>query len=253
MAEPPALDAKQIERYARHIVLPEIGGTGQQRLAGARIAMIGAGGLGSPALTYLAAAGVGTLTVIDDDAVSLSNLQRQTLHMTDAVGQPKAKSAAAQIAAINPHVLVDGRAERLAPDNAESLLSGHDVIMDGSDNFETRRLAADVAERLETPLVTGAIQRFDGSVTVFAPFRNDEDGKPLPRYRDLYPDLPAPGTVPTCAEAGVLGALAGVIGSLMATEAIKLVTGAGEPLFGRLLLYDALSTRFETMRYGRRA
>lgn len=253
MAEPPALNAEQIERYARHIVLPEIGGAGQQKLAGARIAMIGAGGLGSPALTYLAAAGVGRLTVIDDDDVSLSNLQRQTLHMTHAVGQPKVTSAAAQIVAINPHVRVDGRAERLAPDNAEALLSGHDVIMDGSDNFDTRHLAADMAERLETPLVTGAIQRFDGSVTVFAPFRTDDDGRPLPRYRDLYPDLPAPGTVPTCAEAGVLGALAGVIGSLMATEAIKLVTGAGEPLYGRLLLYDALSTRFETMRYGRRA
>ncbi|MCR9122252.1 MAG: molybdopterin-synthase adenylyltransferase MoeB [Phyllobacteriaceae bacterium] len=253
MAEPPALNAEQIERYARHIVLPEIGGAGQQKLSNARIAVIGAGGLGSPALTYLAAAGVGRLTVIDDDDVSLSNLQRQTLHMTHAVGQPKVTSAAAHIAAINPHVRVDCRPERLAPDNAEALLSGHDVIMDGSDNFDTRRLAADMAERLETPLVTGAIQRFDGSVTVFAPFRTDDDGRPLPRYRDLYPDLPAPGTVPTCAEAGVLGALAGVIGSLMATEAIKLVTGAGEPLYGRLLLYDALSTRFETMRYGRRA
>jgi len=253
MAEPPALNAEQIERYARHIVLPEIGGAGQQKLANARIAMIGAGGLGSPALTYLAAAGVGRLTIIDDDDVSLSNLQRQTLHMTHAIGQTKVTSAAAQIAAINPHVRVKGRAERLAPDNAETLLAGHDVIMDGSDNFDTRRLSADVAERLETPLVTGAIQRFDGSVTVFAPFRTDEGGKPLPRYRDLHPDLPAPGTVPTCAEAGVLGALAGVIGSLMATEAIKLVTDAGMPLYGRLVLYDALSARFETMRYGRRA
>lgn len=253
MHKSPSLNAEQIERYARHIVLPEIGGKGQQRLTNARVAMIGAGGLGSPVLTYLAAAGVGQLTVIDDDDVSLSNLQRQTLHITNAVGQPKVKSAAAQIGAINPHVQVDGRAERLEPHNAEALLSSHDVIVDGSDNFDTRRLAADMAERLETPLVTGAIQRFDGSVTVFAPFMTDGDGKPLPRYRDLHPDLPAPGTVPSCAEAGVLGALAGVIGSLMAAEAIKLITGAGPPLYGKLLLYDALSARFETLRYGRRA
>jgi len=247
------LASEEIERYARHIVLPEIGGRGQQALAGARVAMVGAGGLGSPVLTYLAAAGVGRLTVIDDDVVSLSNLQRQTLHATGAIGVFKVDSAAARIAALNPHVRVDAVRARLVADNAEVLLDGHDVVLDGSDNFDTRYCVADAAELVAVPLVAGAIQRFDGSVTVLAPHLEDKAGRALPRYRDLFPEPPAPGTVPSCAEAGVLGALAGVIGSVMAVEAIKLVTGAGEPLFGRLLLYDALSCRFETMRYGRRA
>lgn len=253
MADRAPLTAEQVERYARHIVLPEIGGRGQQALAAARVAMVGAGGLGSPVLTYLAAAGVGHLTVIDNDVVSLSNLQRQTLHRTDAIDRPKAESAAGQIAALNPHVTVKTRCERLGPDNADALFSGHQIVVDGSDNFDTRYAVAEAAERRAIPLVTGAIQRFDGSVTVFAPHLRDADGRLLPRYRDLFPAPPPPGSVPTCAEAGVLGALAGVIGSLMATEAIKLITGAGEPLFGRLLLYDALSCRFETMAYSRRA
>lgn len=247
------LGPDEIERYARHIVLPEIGGRGQQALARARVAMVGAGGLGSPVLTYLAAAGVGHLTIIDDDVVSLSNLQRQTLHATGDIDAFKVDSAAEQIAALNPHVQVETRRSRITPDNARALLEGHDVVLDGSDNFDTRYCVADAAESLAIPLVAGAIQRFDGSVTVLAPHRADGDGRALPRYRDLFPEPPPPGTVPSCAEAGVLGALAGVIGSLMAVEAIKLLTGAGEPLFGRLLLYDVLSCRFETMRYGRRA
>lgn len=247
------LGPEEIERYARHIVLPEIGGAGQQALSAARVAMVGAGGLGSPVLTYLAAAGVGHLTVIDEDTVALSNLQRQTLHVTGRIGAPKVDSAIEQIAALNPHVRVEGRNERLSPDNAKTLLEGHDVVIDGSDNFDTRYLVADVAEKFDTPLVTGAIQRFDGSLTVLAPHLTDADGQPLPRYRDLFPTPPPPGTVPSCAEAGVLGALAGVIGSLMAVETIKLISGAGEPLFGQLLLYDALSARFETVRYRRRA
>lgn len=247
------LEPDEIERYARHIVLPEIGGHGQHALARARVAMIGAGGLGSPVLTYLAAAGVGRLTVIDDDVVSLSNLQRQTLHGTGDIGAFKVDSAAARIATLNEHVRVDTRRARIAPDNADALLNGHDLVLDGSDNFDTRYCVADAAERLAVPLVAGAIQRFDGSVTVLAPHLADGAGRALPRYRDLFPAPPPPGTVPSCAEAGVLGALAGVIGSLMAVEAIKLVTGAGEPLFGRLLLFDALSCRFESMRYARRA
>lgn len=252
MTENRTLGPDEIERYARHIVLPEIGGRGQQALAGGRVAVIGAGGLGSPVLTYLAAAGVGRLTVIDHDTVSLSNLQRQTLHATGAIGAPKTDSAAARLAALNPHISVHRRPERLAPDNADAWLGGHDVIVDGSDNFDTRYLAADTAERLAVPLVSGAIQRFDGSVTVFAPHLTDAKGEHRPRYRDLFP-APPPGAVPSCAEAGVLGALAGVIGSMMAAEAVKLLTGAGEPLFGRLVLYDALSARFQTLGYRRRA
>lgn len=247
------LGPDEIERYARHIVLPEIGGAGQQTLKSARVAVVGAGGLGSPVLTYLAAAGVGHLTVIDDDVVSLSNLQRQTLHMTADVGARKTVSAGARIAGLNPHVNVAEQAARLAPGNVADLLAGHDVIVDGSDNFDTRYLVADTAEALAVPLVTGAIMRFDGSVTVIAPHLERAGGSPLPGYRDLFPEPPAPEAAPTCAEVGVLGALAGVIGSLMATETIKLITGAGEPLLGRLLLYDALSGRFETVRYGRSA
>ena len=249
MTDSKPLGAAEIERYARHIVLPEIGGAGQQALNAARVAVIGAGGLGSPALTYLAAAGIGHLSIVDDDRVSLSNLQRQTLHVTDDVGDRKTRSAAARIAALNPHVAVAEHDVRLGPDNADDVLAGHDVIIDGSDNSDTRYLTADTAEALAIPLVTGAIMRFDGSVTVIAPHLEPK----LPRYRDLFPKPLAPEAAPTCAEVGVLGALAGVIGSLMATEAIKLVTGAGEPLLGRLLLYDALSARFETIRYHRRA
>lgn len=249
MIEKNMLGADEIERYARHIVLPEIGGAGQQALAAARVGVVGAGGLGSPVLTYLAAAGVGHLTIIDDDLVSLSNLQRQTLHMTADIGMRKTTSAATQIAALNPHVTVTEHDVRLDPDNATDLLASHDVVIDGSDNFATRYLTADIAEALAIPLVTGSIMRFDGSVTVIAPHREPS----LPRYRDLFPEPPAPEAAPTCAEVGVLGALPGVIGALMATEAIKLVTGAGEPLLGRLLLYDALSARFETVRYSRRA
>lgn len=253
MTDHRTLAPDEIERYARHIVLPEIGGRGQQALAAGRVAVIGAGGLGSPVLTYLAAAGVGHLTVIDDDTVSLSNLQRQTLHATGSVGRSKVDSAAGQIAALNPHVTVQRRVERVVPANAPTLFAGHHVIVDGSDNFETRYLAADTAEQLQTPLVTGAIQRFDGSVTVLAPHLTDAEGRQRPRFRDLFPAPPPPGTVPSCAEAGVLGALAGVVGSMMAVEVIKLLTGAGEPLLGRLVLYDALSSRFRTMTYERRA
>ncbi len=245
------LTAEEIERYARHIVLPDIGGAGQQALRRARVAMIGAGGLGSPVLTYLAAAGVGHLTIIDDDAVSLSNLQRQVLFATGDVGAPKVDAAGARIAALNPHVHVDARPVRLTTNNAEALLGGHDVIADGSDNDDTRHAVADAAERLGVALVSGALQRFDGSVTVLAPHLTDAHGRAGPRYRDLQPNRPAPGAVPTCAQAGVLGALSGVIGTLMATEIIKLITGAGTPLIGKLLLFDALGMRFETLSYRR--
>jgi len=239
----------ELERYARHIVLPEIGGPGQQKLKAARVLVVGAGGLGAPVLQYLAAAGIGTLGLVDDDTVSLSNLQRQVIHDTDSVGQAKVESAKASLARINPYVRVETHALRLNSENAEGLISDYDVVVDGSDNFATRYALADAAARAERPLVTGAMGRFDGTLTVLMPYMTNEDGMPNPSYRDLFPDMPPPGAVPTCAEAGVLGVLPGVIGSLQAMEVIKLVTGIGEPLIGRLLLYNALNVRFETIRY----
>lgn len=249
MTDTPPLSTQELERYARHIVLPEVGGPGQQKLKKARVLVIGAGGLGAPVLQYLAAAGVGTLGIVDDDTVSLSNLQRQVIHDTAAVGQTKIESAAARLKAINPHVAVDAHALRLTPDNARDLIAAYDVVADGSDNFDTRYAVADAAAAAARPLVTGAVGRFDGSLTVLKPFEKDADGNPLPGYRDLFPEAPPPGLVPSCAEAGILGALVGVIGTLQAMEVIKLITGIGDPLVGRLLLYDGLGARFETMRY----
>lgn len=248
----PALTADEIERYARHIVLPEVGGAGQQKLKQARVLVIGAGGLGAPVLEYLAAAGVGTLGVVDDDTVSLSNLQRQVIHGTDSIGMPKTDSAKATIARINPNVTVEAHTFRLTSDNAAALVARYDVVVDGSDNFETRYLVADACAIERKSLVHAAVGRFDGSVTVLKPFEAGADGKLNPGYRDLFPEAPPPGLVPSCAEAGVLGALTGVIGTLQAMEVIKLITGIGEPLIGRLLLYDALAARFETIRYKRR-
>ncbi|WP_186447664.1 molybdopterin-synthase adenylyltransferase MoeB [Sinorhizobium medicae] len=245
------LAPSEITRYARHIVLPEIGGPGQQKLKAARVLVIGAGGLGAPVLQYLAAAGVGTLGIVDDDVVSLSNLQRQVIHATEDIGRAKVESAAAAIDALNPHVKVITHALRLGAENARELFDAYDLVVDGSDNFDTRYLAADTAEAAAVALVTGAVGRFDGSVTVLKPYETDADGHPNPSYRDLFPEPPPPGAVPSCAEAGVLGALTGVIGTLQAMEAIKLVTGIGEPLIGRLLLYDALAAQFNTIRYRR--
>ena len=246
------LDADEIARYQRHIVLPEIGGAGQQRLKAARVLVIGAGGLGAPVLQYLAAAGVGTIGIVDDDIVSLSNLQRQVIHDTDTIGRPKTQSSADAIGRLNPHVAVVAFNERLTADNAARLLSDFDILVDGSDNFATRYAAADAAEVARLPLVTGAVGRFDGSVTVLKPWEDGPDGTRNPGYRDLFPSPPPAGVVPSCAEAGIVGALTGVIGTLMAMEVIKLVTGAGEPLVGRLLLYDGLAARFDTLRYARR-
>lgn len=246
------LDADEIARYQRHIVLPEIGGAGQQRLKAARVLVIGAGGLGAPVLQYLAAAGVGTIGIVDDDIVSLSNLQRQVIHDTDTIGRLKTQSSADAIGRLNPHVAVVAFNERLTADNAARLLSDFEILIDGSDNFATRYAAADAAEAARLPLVTGAVGRFDGSVTVLKPWEDGPDGTRNPGYRDLFPSPPPAGVVPSCAEAGIVGALTGVIGTLMAMEVIKLVTGAGEPLVGRLLLYDGLAARFDTMRYARR-
>lgn len=251
MTELPKLTDEELERYARHIVLPEIGGIGQRRLKQARVLVIGAGALGAPVLLYLAAAGIGWIGIVDNDEVSLSNLQRQIIHETGRVGGPKTDSAARQIARINPHVVVETHTLRLDTGNAEKLIASYDLVVDGTDNFATRFLIADTCEKLAKPLVTGAVGRFDGSVTVLAPHITNADGNPNPRFRDLFPEPPPEGLVPSCAVAGVVGALTGVIGTLQAMEVIKLVTGAGEPLIGRLLLYDALAARFDTIRYSR--
>ena len=248
-----SLGADELERYARHIVLPEIGGPGQQKLKAAKVTVIGAGGLGSPVLQYLAAAGLGSLTIIDDDRVSLSNLQRQIIHDTALIGEKKGQSARRRIHAINPHVQVLIVEQRLNAANARALLTGADVVVDGSDSFETRFTVAETCEALEIPLVTGAVGRFDGSLTVLEPWLCDKSGRQNPRYRDVFPDKPPAGLIPGCAEAGLVGALTGVIGTLQAMEVIKLVTGIGDPLVGRLLLYDALSVRFEMIRYARSA
>jgi molybdopterin/thiamine biosynthesis adenylyltransferase len=246
------LSSQELERYARHIVLAEIGGAGQQRLRRARVLVVGAGGLGAPVLQYLAAAGVGTLGIADDDTVSLSNLQRQVIHATGDIGRPKVESAAERVAALNPHVAVEPHRLRIDARNAESLIAAYDIVADGSDNFATRYIVADAAERAGRPLVTAAVGRFDGSLTVLKPFERDADGNANPSYRDLFPEAPPAGVVPSCAEAGVLGALTGVVGTLQALEVIKLITGAGEPLVGRLLLFDALGMRFETIAYRKR-
>jgi len=247
------LDPDEISRYQRHILLPEIGGAGQQKLKRARVMVIGAGGLGSPVLQYLAAAGIGTLGIADDDRVVLSNLQRQVIHDSGTVGEMKTQSAADAIARLNPHVRIVRFEERFSAEMAALHLPRFDLLIDGSDNFETRYAAADAAELSRIPLVTGAVGRFDGSLTVLKPYETGPDGQLLPRYRDLFPAPPPEGLVPACAEAGIVGALTGVIGTLMAMEAIKLIAGIGEPLTGRLLLYDGLSARFDVVKYRRRA
>ncbi|MDX8453030.1 molybdopterin-synthase adenylyltransferase MoeB [Mesorhizobium sp. VK9D] len=244
-----ALTDEELERYARHIVLPEIGGPGQQKLKRARVLVVGAGGLGAPVLEYLAAAGVGTLGIVDDDTVSLSNLQRQVIHGGNTIGMAKTDSAAAAIMRINPNVTVETHRLRLTAQNAPALVARYDIVVDGSDNFDTRYAVADACVSEKKPLVTAAVGRFDGSVTVLKPFETGADGKRNPSYRDLFPEAPPEGLVPSCAVAGIVGALTGVIGTLQAMEAIKLITGIGEPLIGRLLLYDGLTARFDTIRY----
>ncbi|WP_454683439.1 HesA/MoeB/ThiF family protein [Ancylobacter moscoviensis] len=249
-ARTPLFSSDEVERYARHLVLSEIGGPGQQKLKKASMLVVGAGGLGAPALLYLAAAGVGRLVVIDDDTVSLSNLQRQVIHTTAAIGQPKTESAGAFVAALNPHVAFEGINARITADNALELVSGVDVVIDGSDNFSTRYLVSDACALAGIPLVTAALGRFDATVTTLRPHEKAANGTPNPTYRCLFPEPPPAGTVPTCAEAGILGALAGIAGSLVALEAIRAVTGFGDGLVGRLLMIDAKSMRFETLAYG---
>jgi len=243
------LTADELERYARHIVLREVGGPGQAALQRARVLVIGAGGLGAPALLYLAAAGVGTLGVVDDDTVSLSNLQRQVIHATPDIGRPKVESAAAAIARLNPHVAVEPHAVRLAAGNALDIISQYDLVADGSDNFATRYLVSDACYLAKKPLVTAAVGVFDGTLTTIRAHERGKDGRPNPTYRCLFPEPPPAGTVPACAEAGILGALTGVMGSLVALEVIREIVGFGEGLLGRLLMLDARAMRFETLSY----
>jgi adenylyltransferase/sulfurtransferase len=243
------LSADELERYARHIVLREVGGPGQAALGKARVLVVGAGGIGAPVLLYLAAAGVGTLGVVDDDTVALSNLQRQVIHATPDIGVAKVDSAAAAIRRLNPHVAVTPHGIRLTAKNALGIIASYDLVADGSDNFATRYLVSDACYFAGKPLVTAALGTFDATLTTIRAHERNADGKPNPTYRCLFPEPPPPGTIPTCAEAGVLGALAGVVGSMAALEAIREIVGFGEGLVGRLLMVDARSMRFETLRY----
>jgi adenylyltransferase/sulfurtransferase len=236
----------ELDRYARHIVLPGVGGVGQQKLKESSVLVVGAGGLGSPVLMYLAAAGVGSIGIVEMDAVDLSNLQRQVLYTTAEVGEPKTSAAKRRLEALNPHVRVDTYTLRLTSQNALDLLRPYSLVIDASDNFPTRYLVNDACVLLDKPLIYGAIHQFEGQVSVF----HHRGG---PCYRCLYPDPPKPGSVANCAEAGVFGVLPGVIGSLMGTEALKVQLEVGEPLSGKLLLYDALCNTFRTVVFPRRA
>jgi molybdopterin-synthase adenylyltransferase len=244
------LTSDEIDRYARHLVLRDIGGPGQMRLKEARVLVIGAGGLGAPLIQYLAAAGTGAIGIADDDAVSLSNLQRQVIHGSPDLGRPKVDSAADAVGRLNPHVTVEPHISRITAENAQDLISRYDIVADGSDNFETRYAVSDACFHARKPLVTAALGQFDGSLTTIRAHETAPDGRPNPTYRCLFPSPPPAGAIPTCAEAGVLGALAGVMGSLMALEVIREIVGFGEGLVGRLLMVDARSMRFDTVRYG---
>ena len=232
----------EVRRYARHIILPGIGGDGQRRLKGARVLVIGAGGLGSPAAMYLAAAGVGTIGLVDFDQVELSNLQRQLLHDTNDVGRPKVESAGDRLNDLNPNVNVIPHRVLLSSENAFEVLEPYDVVVDGTDNFPVRYLVNDACQMLGKPLVYGSIYQWEGQASVFLP------GQETPCYRCLFPEPPPPGTVPSCAEGGVFGVLPGIIGSIQAVEAIKLVLDVGETLAGSLVLYDAMRNEFTSVK-----
>jgi molybdopterin/thiamine biosynthesis adenylyltransferase len=243
------LSPEELERYARHVVLREVGGPGQAALKAARVLVIGAGGLGAPVLMYLAAAGVGTLGIIDDDVVSLSNLQRQVIHDTGHIGAPKVASATGTIARLNPNVRVEAHATRLTAANAFALIGSYDLVVDGSDNFDTRYLVSDACFLTGKPLVTATLGVFDGTLTTIRAHEKRKDGTPNPSYRCLFPDAPPPGAIPACAEAGILGALTGVLGSMMALEVIREIVSFGTGLVGRYVMVDARDMRFETLNY----
>lgn len=243
------LSREELERYARHIVLRDVGGPGQAALKRARVLVIGAGGLGAPVLFYLAGAGIGTIGVVDDDLVSLSNLQRQVVHTTADIGDAKVDSAAAAIARLNPHVTVERHSVRITAGNALDLIARYDLVIDGSDNFATRYLVSDACYLAKRPLVTGAIGTFDAALTTLRAHERSPQGEPNPTYRCLFPEPPPPGSIPACSEAGVLGALPGIAGSMMALEAIREIVGFGEGLVGRLLMIDTRAMRFESLSY----
>jgi adenylyltransferase/sulfurtransferase len=243
-----ALSDEQLERYARHIVLKEVGGAGQAKLLNARVLVVGAGGLGSPLLLYLAAAGVGIIGIVDDDKVTLSNLQRQIVHETAAIGARKTESAARTLKRVNPEIRVIEHPERLVAANARALLRAYDIVADGSDNFATRFVVNDACFFEKKTLVSGAVAQFDGQVATFKPYASRPEGGHYPCYRCLYPESPPPDTAPPCAEAGILGALAGVVGTIQAVEVIKEIVGLGESLAGRLLIYDGLHARIRTVK-----
>ncbi|MFB6104125.1 MAG: ThiF family adenylyltransferase [Halobacteriaceae archaeon] len=236
----PGLDPRQLDRYSRHVIMDDVGPDGQTTLLDSSALVVGAGGLGSPVIQYLAAAGVGHLTIVDDDTVERSNLQRQVIHRDTDVGTPKVQSAARYVTDLNPDVTVETHETRVDADTADGLVADHDVVLDCSDNFPTRFLLNDACHLAETPLVHGAVYRFEGQVLTITP----ESG---PCYRCLFPEAPPPGTVPDCAEAGVLGAVPGIVGSIQATEALKLMVDAGDVLVGRLLVVDALGLEVETV------
>ena len=242
----PAFSDSEVNRYARHILLREIGGPGQRRLKDARVLVVGAGGLGSPALLYLAAAGVGTIGVIDDDLVDASNLQRQIIHTDQGIGQPKVESARAGMLALNPYITVQTHQARLVEAGAADLVAGYDLVLDGSDNFDTRYLVNRVCVAAGKPLISAAITQWEGQLSLYDPAHG------APCYECIFPDRPAPGMVPTCAEAGVAAPLPGVIGAMMAMEAVKQITGAGETLAGRLMIHDALYAETRVIRIKRR-
>ncbi len=241
------LSPEETQRYKRHLVLREVGGQGQQKLKAARVLVIGAGGLGSPVLTYLAAAGVGTLGIIDDDTVSIDNLQRQIAHRTSDAGRPKVESAADMIRSLNPHVTVEAHNTRITAANALELISRYDIVAEGSDNFATRYLVSDACYLARRPLVYAALGPLDGYVSVFKPHEARAGGTPYPSLRCIFPEAPPAGVVANCSEVGVLGPVAGVIGTLQATEVIKEIIGLGDTLAGRLLIYDAQASRFDTV------
>jgi molybdopterin/thiamine biosynthesis adenylyltransferase len=243
-----SLSDDELERYARHLILREVGGTGQAKLARARVLVIGAGGLGSPAILYLAAAGVGTIGVVDNDHVSLSNLQRQIAHRTADIGRLKTESAAEAATAINPHVRVEGHPFRLTEENAQALISQYDIVLDGSDNFATRFLVNDACHHAGRTLVSAAVGQFDGQLAVYKSHLRLDGQRLYPCYRCLFPEPPPAGTVPSCTEAGILGALTGVLGSMQALEALKEILSIGETMAGRLMLYDALGGLVRTVR-----
>ncbi|HEX6148622.1 adenylyltransferase/sulfurtransferase MoeZ [Nocardioides sp.] len=245
LVEPAAeLTLDEVRRYSRHLIIPDVGMAGQKRLKNAKVLVIGAGGLGSPALLYLAAAGVGTIGIAEFDEVDESNLQRQVIHSQSDIGRPKAESARDSITGVNPYVEVVLHNERLDNDNVKQVFAGYDLIIDGTDNFATRYMVNDAAYFLGIPYVWGSIYRFDGQASVFAPMLGDD----LPCYRCLYPEPPPPGMVPSCAEGGVLGVLCASIGAIQGTEAIKLITGIGDPIAGSLMIYDALEMEYRKLK-----